>query len=367
MLDGKWLQRAQIERHSADLRQFMDFRQVTLVDGSRLIEAYNSSGLTFSILPDRGLDMWLAHYKGIPLTWISQGSPRAPDFGQTWLQQFNGGLLTTCGLMHVGPPETDSETGEFRDLHGRYSRLPAHDVYIQRTWEDKTYAVTLTGTIPQVALHGEQLLMERSYRLVLGEPAVHVSDKVTNLADTDVPLMILYHFNFGYPLVCAGAQLSTASEVIYARDATAQAGFSQQSVYNEAAANYAEQVFFHVVKADAEGNSRCFIGHEDLGVEIEWQTQTMPFLTQWKNTRYKSYVCGIEPGNCIPEGQSTAKANGRLEMLEPGTSREFACTISVLNGAWVVKDCRQRIADLRRGGELTTSHRLDNYIGSEVT
>jgi hypothetical protein len=268
--------------------------------------------------------------------------------------------------MHVGPPETDKETGAFRDLHGRYSRLRAHDIHVQRTWEGDIYAMTLTGIIPQVALHGEQLLLERSYRLVLGEPVIHISDRVTNFGDTTVPLMFLYHFNLGYPLVSAGAQLDTASEVIYARDAAAQKGFRQQANYDGVAANYAEQVFFHMVKVDQQGNSRCLIGHEDLGVEIEWRAETMPFLTQWKNTRYKSYIGGIEPGNCVPEGQNMARDNRRLETLEPGASREYACTLSVVDDAQAVINSRERIADLRRSGQPTnTGHRLDNYFMSE--
>jgi hypothetical protein len=59
----------------------------------RIVEAYNSSGLTFTILPDRGLDIWQASYNGRPLTWIAlaPGSPYQPDMGQEWLRQFNGG------------------------------------------------------------------------------------------------------------------------------------------------------------------------------------------------------------------------------------------------------------------------------------
>lgn len=75
MLEAKLLTRDEVERHSLDMRQFIDFRQATLPNGMRIIEAYNSSGLTFTLLPDRGMDIWMAHYKGVPLTWISQGSP----------------------------------------------------------------------------------------------------------------------------------------------------------------------------------------------------------------------------------------------------------------------------------------------------
>jgi hypothetical protein len=63
----------ELRKHSVDMRQFIDFRESTLPNGMRIIDCYNSSGLTFTLLPDRGLDIWTAHYKGIPLTWISQG------------------------------------------------------------------------------------------------------------------------------------------------------------------------------------------------------------------------------------------------------------------------------------------------------
>src|SRR5579862_4435421 len=106
MIDPHQWTPEQLNQYSIDLRQFFDMRESTLPNGMRIIDAYNASGLHFTILPDRGMDIWTAHFKGIPLTWVAQGSPYAPDFGQTWLQQFNGGLLATCGLTHVGDPET---------------------------------------------------------------------------------------------------------------------------------------------------------------------------------------------------------------------------------------------------------------------
>jgi hypothetical protein len=104
MIESNWLRRDVIERHSLDMRQFVDFRQVELPDGQRLVEAYNAAGISYTILPDRGLDIWTAHYRGIPLTWIAQGSPFLPGHAQSFLRMFNGGLLTTCGLTHAGPP-----------------------------------------------------------------------------------------------------------------------------------------------------------------------------------------------------------------------------------------------------------------------
>ncbi len=123
--------RETLEQVGVDMRQFIDWRQVQLANGLRAIEGYNSSGLTLTLLPDRGLDIWLAAHNGRPLTWISLGSPHTADFGAGWLRLFNGGLLVTCGLRHAGPPESDERSGQFRDLHGEYSLLSAYNVAVR--------------------------------------------------------------------------------------------------------------------------------------------------------------------------------------------------------------------------------------------
>jgi galactose mutarotase-like enzyme len=343
--------RQQIEQHSVEMRQFIDFRQSTLDGGMRLIEAYNSSGLMFNILPDRGLDIWQASYNGKPLTWTAPGSPHPPDMGQEWLRQFNGGLLVTCGLTHVGPPETDAINGQWRDLHGLYSRLRASEVSIKREWhDDNYYVVQLSGVVSESILFGEQLRLERSYGLHLGEPTITIDDKITNIGDMSTPLMVLYHFNFGYPLVGAGTRLHTAHDKVVPRDARAVAGMDRWPEYDAPTPGYAEQVFFHHVKADEYGETEALLYRDDLAVAVKWDTRSLPYLTQWKNTRQGIYVSGIEPGNCLPEGRNAARSSGRLTMIEPGESREFLCSLTVLDKAEGIQGFYNRITDLQQTG-----------------
>jgi len=239
MIQFDWLAREQIERHSLDMRQFIDFRQSWLANGMRLIEAYNGSGLSFTILPDRGLDIWTAHYNGVPLTWVAQGSPFAPDFGQPWLRQFNGGLLTTCGLTHAGPPETDPRTGEVRDLHGRYTRLRATGIAATGAWVNNGYLMELSGTVAESALFGEQLRLDRTYRMALGEPSIEITDSVTNVGDMPAPLMVLYHVNLGYPLISQDTTFDSAYHGVYPRDAEARKGTHRWADYDAAIPGYA--------------------------------------------------------------------------------------------------------------------------------
>jgi hypothetical protein len=360
-IDPKKWTRETLEKHSVDMRQFIDFRESTLPNGMRIIEAYNSSGLTFTILPDRGMDIWTAHYKGIPLSWISQGSPHPPDWGQSWLRQFNGGLLTTCGLTHVGPPEVDDITGEQRDIHGNFTRLRAYDV----SKKEETNTLQITGTLTESRLFGTQLKVHRHYEIQLGIPRITLRDEIINLGDTPAPFMILYHINFGFPLIRAGTKFVSASKV-FARDEDAKAGLDTWDSYDEPMVGYAEQVFFHhLTVPQNEVTTETLIHNGEIGLIVgEQHTEHLPYLTQWKNTRYGIYVCSIEPGNCIPEGQNAARQNGRLQMLQPGERRSLGWSISIIESAEAIQQKAALIEARKAQGILSPYQKLDDYVQS---
>jgi len=94
--------------------------------GTRIAWVNTGAGLRYKVIIDRGLDIVDAFYNQYSLAWLSHGgvTTARPDAnrGLEWLYSFAGGLLTTCGLTHVGGPETD-EFGE-RGLHGRISNIP---------------------------------------------------------------------------------------------------------------------------------------------------------------------------------------------------------------------------------------------------
>jgi hypothetical protein len=360
MLDSKKWSFETLKQHSVDMRQFIDARESTLPNGMRIIDVHNSSGLTFTLLPDRGFDIWTAHYKGLPLTWISQGSPHPPDSGQDWLRQFNGGLLTTCGLTHVGPPETDDITGEVRDIHGRYTRQRAEIVEKHGMFHEGEYEFKITGVINEARLFGEQLKLTRTYKLCLGIPFVEIIDRITNMGDMPAPLMHYFHINVGFPLVREGTQLLTTGTV-HPRDEAARKGTATWQTFDAPTAGYPEQVFYHHLKSDANDNTTIALLNDDFGLELSWYGDELPYFTQWKNTRQGIYVCAIEPGNCIPEGQNAARKTGRLELLEPGETHTSIVMFSIVEGKDEIENCRKDIAALERDGKLIEWCKLDDY------
>lgn len=373
MARPKWLTRDVIENHTVDMRQFIDIRESRLPNGMRILDCYNSSGLTFTLLPDRGMDIYSASYKGMPLTWINQGAPFPPD-GQEWLRLFNGGLLVTCGLTHVGPPETDNKTGETRDIHGNYTRLRAYDISVKSGWTysqfpkstaladkfESKYEMKLTAQLAQSKLHGEQLAISRRYNWKLGEPRINIVDFITNHSDKPIPLMVLYHFNMGFPIVRNGTELVVSGNV-HSRDEAARKGVTTWHLYDEAKAGYEEQVFFHHVRNDPAGRAHAALINDDIGLKFSWKTDTLPYLTQWKNTRKKSYVNGIEPGNCVPEGQNKARESGRLQMIEPDETVTFSLTVEVLEDINQITDFKRQMESFYSNGPLVSGCDLSGY------
>lgn len=348
------LSRSRLERHSVDMRQFIDFRAATLSNGMQIIDAYNSSGLQFSLLPGRGLDIWTASYNGQALTWLSQGSPYPPDSATPWLRLFNGGLLTTCGLSHAGDADVDTVTGERRDLHGDFTRMQAYQIMQTGGWQGEDYLLELSALVSEATLFGVQFRVHRTYRLRLGEPGFEIVDLVTNLHNAPVPFMLLYHFNLGYPLIKDGTRWFSSSSSVHGYNEAAREQMHQSRQYTEAEEGHQSAVFCHRVTADENRTAIAGLTNEDYGVVVEWDTQFAPYLTQWKNLRTGIFVCGLEPGNCIPEGQNRAREYSRLVQLDVGETQEFRLKFHVLPDRTAVQAMQERAERIGQMGSLVT-------------
>ena len=244
----------------------------------------------------------------------------------------------------------DERTGEQRDLHGDYTRLRAQGLATQGAWQEESYTLSITGTVAEAALFGEQLRLTRTLSMTLGSPSVEITDVVENLYDMPAPLMLLYHFNFGYPLVQEGVSFYTASNAIHPRDAPARAAFTTWEQYSAGLPRHLEEVFFHEVNTAGNAMALAALASDSFGIQIEWDTTHEPYLTQWKNFRRGIYVCGVEPGNCVPEGQNRARRSGRLGMLPPGEQQSFRNRLTILPDKAAVATMRTCVDELRANG-----------------
>src|SRR5580692_6999859 len=108
---GEELTRHAIEQRSGSLSQFAGVRLMELSDGVergiRMLEFRTGTGLRFTVLVDRAMDIADCEYQGRAIGWNSPAGFRHPGLheyegegGLAWLRSFSG-LIVTCGLDHT--------------------------------------------------------------------------------------------------------------------------------------------------------------------------------------------------------------------------------------------------------------------------
>ena len=179
-LYGENLLRSDLQKRVGDMSQIAGLRHSNRTDGTEKgvssIDFYTGTGFTFTVLPDRGLDISTASYRGVPLCWRSSTGDVAPTFyepsGNGWLRSFYGGLLTTCGMTNVGPANQDE--GELLGLHGRVSNIPATNVWADTRWEGDRYSMWVQGKVRETSVFGTNLERTRRITTELGSNSVKI-------------------------------------------------------------------------------------------------------------------------------------------------------------------------------------------------
>jgi len=343
-LFGKNYTKQQITDLVGDMSQVALARRAELVEGNErgagLIEVFNASGLCFSLLPGRALDVASAHYKGMSLCFRSKSGDVGPAFyepeGFNWMRGSFLGLVTTCGMTFVGHPEVDpEEENEELGLHGRLSYLPAKGVVADSAWEGEDYVIRVRGKMRESIMFGCCLDMTREISTVLGEKSIRIHDRVENLGAEPSPLMMVYHTNPGFPLLDAGTRL-----VLHSRKSTEwtqgrEVGPEDYSLAQAPKTAVHDDVYIHRPKADRQGNVHVGMINDRLGLGLTWKfpRKEIPIVNQWQHFHKGTYVTGIEPGNCSVLGRAWNRKNGTLEYLQPGESRDFHLELGVLDGA----------------------------------
>ncbi|MBC3787002.1 aldose 1-epimerase family protein [Spirosoma utsteinense] len=309
--------------------------------GTRIAWINTGTGLRFKVVIDRAMDIADAFYNQHSLAWLSHSGitpPQAfPDQGVNWLRTFNGGLLTTCGLTHVGGPEQDAY-GE-RGLHGLIGNIPAEiESIIQPDPATGNLEMSITGRMRETTVFGPSLELKRTISATLGQPTIRIHDEVVNRANTPAPHMLLYHFNFGWPLVDEGTQL------IWQGGWQAREGGMNGDIFREGYdfktcpapleqhSGTGEAVAFIDASPDQSGQCSAGLYNARLGlaVALRFQKEQLPWLTNWQHWGRGEYVTGIEPGTHPPIGQAKAREQQTLIMLQPGERRTYDVALDVL-------------------------------------
>ncbi|WP_214630788.1 aldose 1-epimerase family protein [Paenibacillus agaridevorans] len=355
-LYGEKRSRREVEARVGQLGQIGGVRRMTLTEGKsagvEIIEVRTGAGLAFEVTPSKGMDISLAQLWGVPLSWQSPNGDVHPGHydadGTNWLRTASGGLLMTCGLSHAGSPSVD-ESGSY-GLHGRAHHTPASLVSVREEWVDDERIWGVSGVVEETAMFGSKLRLKRELTGKLGDNRIVISDRVENVGFQPASHMMLYHFNFGYPLLGEHTEivLPAADREVRGSGAPAMDGISDMTdVFARAArwetpdASIAETVYYHQLRneaIDADGMAQATIANPSfptggalgpVSVTLRWSADTLPLLVQWRMPGAGEHVLGLEPANCRVEGRAAEQRYGGPFMLQPGESTTYKLELIV--------------------------------------
>jgi len=344
-LFGRHWTREQLRQRVGDMAQIAGIRLAELSDGRgrgvRVADCDTGSGLRFTVLLDRALDIGPMSLDGRAIAWQSSAGVTHPAYyqpeGLEWLWGFHGGMLCLCGLAAAGAPAKEDAWGG-HGLHGRISNTPAYQVNTGNGWAGDEYELWIEGKVRETSVFGVDLILTRRITFRAGESRISVTDSIENAGYLPAPLVLLYHCNFGFPLVDAGSRIFVDDIACQARDAVAEAGLGRERDLEAPQAGYAEQCFFHDVRPDAAGFCRAGVindsldGGQGMAAYVRWRKEELPLLLEWKQMGAGTYVVGLEPGNLRPEGRQRAYETGRLRLLAPGEIVHLALEFGALRG-----------------------------------
>jgi hypothetical protein len=327
-----------LRKYAGDLSGIYGMQDITYNEGRakgmRAIQLKNGQGLEATLLPDRCLDIPYFSYKGINLGLVTKVGLSAPayyteDGGvRGFLKQFNAGLLTTCGITHSGgPSEVDGRT---YGLHGVIGNIPCVNVNKEEVNENDEIVLQVSGEVQEACVFGEYVVMHRQIKMETESNVIHIIDTIENRDFAPIPLMNLYHINFGYPLLDAGARVYFSTEKVEPKDEISQQGMDMYSYIEEPEVDRPEQCYIHT---GDKGRHFGLLHNPKLGMAaaVHCDIEDLPYFCQWKCMKAGDYALGIEPSVAGFWGLKYAMDNDIVQYLQSGETKTFHISIEVLD------------------------------------
>jgi hypothetical protein len=335
--------------------------------GVRQLEFRTGTGLRFTVLIDRAMDIAECEHSGRAVGWHSPSGFRHPGLheyegegGLGWFRSFSG-LMVTCGLDHVlfmhddpashyfyGPRKTVSSS-----LHGRVGTIPARLTGYGERWEGDDCFLWAEGVVQQSTVFGEDLHLVRRIEAKVGTDEIRLHDRVVNHGFYRTPHMYCYHINVGYPVLGEGSRyVAPVRDVVWASHA-GEDYRKQNTGYRTFPApilNFHEQVWQHDMAADAAGRVNVALVNEvfGFGFEVETLKSQFPAMYEWQNLHAGHYALGIEPSTNHVQGKDFARDRGELIQLDHGEERRYDSVFRILPDAAAVADAVRRIEGVQR-------------------
>ncbi|MFZ0429262.1 MAG: aldose 1-epimerase family protein [Acidobacteriota bacterium] len=281
--------------------------------------------------------------------------------GLGWLEGFNEWMVR-CGLEWAGQPGRDRFVNNMGDeaemdltLHGKIANIPASEVEIevQRT---PPYSLRVRGRVDERMFHGPKLELWSEIAVDPGATEFTLHDRLTNRGGGEQEFQLIYHTNFGPPLLGVGSRFTGAVGRVFPLNARAAEDLDRFAEYEGPTAGFIEQVYCLTPLADERGRTAMVLHNRgaDRGLLLRYAVEELPCLTLWKNSvrLEDGYVTGLEPGTGFPYPRRIERSFGRVPRLAAGETRDFTLRYRVLEGAADVAAALRAVETIQAGRTL---------------
>ncbi len=336
-----------------------------LQEGVDVVEI-NNGKLSFAVLPTRGMGIWKGQCGKVSLGWDSPVKfPVNPAYVQSlengglgWLRGFNEWIVR-CGLSSMGAPGPDTIVDNngnameaFLPLHGNVANIPAHTVSLEITESE----IVLRGEVDETMLFGPALRLQTELRTEFGSGALKIVDTVTNIGDNPTEHELLYHVNYGSPLLEKDARFVAPFKQMAPRDPRAAEGIESYGKYDGPCPGFVEQAYFFEL-AGKRGNRETLAMLRNAGGDqaslVRFSLKDFPAFTLWKNTggQRDGYVTGLEPSTSYPNTRRFEREKGRVLTLAGGESRTTTLVVETLDTKKSVSSAELEIKALQKSAK----------------
>jgi hypothetical protein len=334
-------------------------------DGVDLITIDNGR-LTITLVPTRGMGILRVVSGDVRLGWDSPVRevvhPKYVNLeargGLGWLEGFNE-WMARCGLEwagHPGPDRFINNVGEQAEmnltLHGRVANIPASEVEVIIEGVPRP-RIRVRGRVDERAFYGPKLELWTEVWTEPGSSTFRIDDTLTNRGAFDQEFQVLYHANYGPPLLGAGSRFVGAVTRVTPFNAHAAEDVATYADYGGPRRGFIEQVYNLHPYADAGGRSKVMLRNAagDRAVAMGFAVAELPYVTLWKNltATEEGYVTGIEPGTGFPYTRRLEREAGRVPKLKPGETRRFAIDVGLHTTSGAVRVVEEEIKRIQNG------------------
>ncbi len=318
--------------------------------------------LSVEVLPTRGMGFWKGTFRGTNLGWHSPVRfPVHPSLvnladqrGTGWLRGFNE-WMCRCGLNSIGAASASFSEDEVNaaleghsTLHGRIANVPANFVSSKVDTSGKG-SLTVRGIVEEAAFFGGCLRLDNSLHTTAGSNSLQISDTITNCSDVPSEVQLLYHINFGPPLLGEESKIFAAIDQLAPYDEHSGKSSEAWDLCGRPTPGFVQQCYFVKPLVDSEGVATILLCNSvgDFAVRITFDSEQLPCLTLWKNFAGENdgYVLGIEPGTSYPNPKTVERQLGRVPLLGPGESLQTSIQLSFFDDSESIAAMTASIAE----------------------